>query len=590
MNRQTNVSFADGTRQMTVYDAAGRRIAQVDQANVTTWFAYDGLGRLTSVTNALSKFTTYAYDEAGNQTNQVDALGHETRFEYDSLGRRSRRILPGGKPESFGYNLVGNLLYHTNFNGFVITNVYNCLNQLVARVYPDGTSNTFAYTATGQRQTMADASGTYSYVYDLRDNLRTNTTPAGTLTYSYDVNGNVTNVVPSTPGASAVAYSYDEQNRLTSLANPFYGSVTYRFDPVGNLQLVQYPYSNAGTYQYDSLNRLTNLTWSKSGSTFAKFSYQLGPAGNRTNVVEIIGNSSPATRTTSWQYDQLYRLTNESVTGSNPTGSLAYTYDDVGNRLSRSGSGLGPANQTFSYKTNDWLEGDFYDDQGNTTNSDTKPYVYDYEDRLVNFNNGQVRIWYNADGQRVRKDVSSGATTNTTLYLVDTRSPSGYPQVIEELSVIATTTNLAAEYVYGLSIISERAGMSLYLFVADGHGSTRMLVDGQTFNYDAYGNLIGSYDTLPTTRLYCGEEWDPDLGMYYLRARYLNPNTGRFWTRDGYEERPEDPLPLHRYVYAGNDPINNIDPSGNDFQVVGLLAAINISSGLFAAVSPKAPP
>jgi RHS repeat-associated protein len=147
--------------------------------------------------------------------------------------------------------------------------------------------------------------------------------------------------------------------------------------------------------------------------------------------------------------------------------------------------------------------------------------------------------------------------------------------VIEELSVIETTTNLAAEYVYGLSIISERAGMSLYLFVADGHGSTRMLVDGQTFNYDAYGNLIGSYDTLPTTRLYCGEEWDPDLGMYYLRARYLNPNTGRFWTMDTYHGDKQDPPSLHRYLYCSANPVDAADRSG----LSGTLTIVSTDDG-----------
>ena len=75
MNRQTNISFADGTRQLTVYDAASRRIASVDQANITNLFGYDGAGRLTSVTNALGKVTRYQYDEAGNETAQIDVKG-----------------------------------------------------------------------------------------------------------------------------------------------------------------------------------------------------------------------------------------------------------------------------------------------------------------------------------------------------------------------------------------------------------------------------------------------------------------------------------------------------------------------------------
>jgi RHS repeat-associated protein len=61
---------------------------------------------------------------------------------------------------------------------------------------------------------------------------------------------------------------------------------------------------------------------------------------------------------------------------------------------------------------------------------------------------------------------------------------------------------------------------------------------------------------------YSGEQWDPELGMYYLRARYYNPDTDRFWTMDSFEGIGQDPLSLHKYLYAHDDPINNVDPSG----------------------------
>ena len=64
--------------------------------------------------------------------------------------------------------------------------------------------------------------------------------------------------------------------------------------------------------------------------------------------------------------------------------------------------------------------------------------------------------------------------------------------------------------------------------------------------------------------LYAGEQFDPDLGMYYLRARYHNPQTGRFWTMDSFEGNTDDPHTLHKYLFAGNDPINRIDPSGHE--------------------------
>jgi hypothetical protein len=62
--------------------------------------------------------------------------------------------------------------------------------------------------------------------------------------------------------------------------------------------------------------------------------------------------------------------------------------------------------------------------------------------------------------------------------------------------------------------------------------------------------------------------------MYYLRARYYQPSQGRFWTMDTYQGDQEDPLSLHKYLYAGDDPVDNDDPSGNDYGDFG----INLSS------------
>jgi RHS repeat-associated protein len=152
----------------------------------------------------------------------------------------------------------------------------------------------------------------------------------------------------------------------------------------------------------------------------------------------------------------------------------------------------------------------------------------------------------------------------TTFYLVDVLNPSGYAQVLEELTS-GVGTNF---YTYGLDLISQRrAGVSTNFFGYDGHGSTRFLVNSDgtvvnAFTYDAYGTLIASNATAQTAYLYCGEQFDNDLGFYYLRARYLNPNTGRFWTMDSYAGNNSDPLSLHKYIYCHGNPVALIDPSG----------------------------
>ena len=101
----------------------------------------------------------------------------------------------------------------------------------------------------------------------------------------------------------------------------------------------------------------------------------------------------------------------------------------------------------------------------------------------------------------------------------------------------------------------------------DGHGSVRQLADStgtvtDTYAYDAWGNLIDSTGTTPNSYLYCGEQLDSATGLYYLRARYMNPTTGTFTTMDTYQGSTFDPTLLHKYLYANANPVTYCDPSG----------------------------
>jgi RHS repeat-associated protein len=86
--------------------------------------------------------------------------------------------------------------------------------------------------------------------------------------------------------------------------------------------------------------------------------------------------------------------------------------------------------------------------------------------------------------------------------------------------------------------------------------------------------------------LFAGEQFDPALGLYYNRARYLNTTTGRFWSMDTYEGQSNDPLSLHKFVYASSNPVDDIDPTGNDeiaeqlgsFSVGYTIAAMSVLS------------
>ena len=154
-------------------------------------------------------------------------------------------------------------------------------------------------------------------------------------------------------------------------------------------------------------------------------------------------------------------------------------------------------------------------------------------------------------------------------------NPTGYPQVIEELSGPIGSGTVQRVYTYGLQRISEDLSPALTgnstwtpsYYGYDGGGTVRYLTNstgGQTdtYDYDAFGNLVRKTGTTPNNYLYRAEQYDPDLGLYYLRARYYNPATGRFLSRDPLDGNPTDPATLHKYLYANGDPVNGWDPTG----------------------------
>jgi RHS repeat-associated protein len=103
-----------------------------------------------------------------------------------------------------------------------------------------------------------------------------------------------------------------------------------------------------------------------------------------------------------------------------------------------------------------------------------------------------------------------------------------------------------------------------------------------TYTYDAFGTIIERTGNTDNNYLYAGEQFDSDLGFYYNRARYLNVSTGRFISQDNYEGTPFEPKSLHKYLYAENNSIDNLDPSGNslitEIQALQTRATLFISS------------
>jgi RHS repeat-associated protein len=200
----------------------------------------------------------------------------------------------------------------------------------------------------------------------------------------------------------------------------------------------------------------------------------------------------------------------------------------------------------------------------NVTAANGKIFSYDSQNRLISMSNGDTSatMIYDGDGNRVAKTVN-GVTTQ---YLVDDLNPTGYAQVIDEL----TGGAVSRIYTYGLQRINENqpiSGAWTPSFYGYDGGNVRQLTSAagtvtDSYEYDAFGNSFTVSGTTPNEMLYRGEQYDPDLGLYYLRARYYNPLTGRFMSRDPEDGNLTDPKSLHKYLYADGDPVNGFDPTG----------------------------
>jgi RHS repeat-associated protein len=321
----------------------------------------------------------------------------------------------------------------------------------------------------------------------------------------------------------------------------------------------------------------------------------LGATGIKMQAAEAFATSSEAdTRNLTWSYDNTYRLTQEQIANDSigNNGTVSYTLDPVGNRTQTSSSITGiSSTPTINFDSDDLMLGgiESYDANGNTTNTGSRSFAYDSENHLVSMGSGAVSILYDGDGNRVAKTVG-GVTTN---YLVDGLNPTGYAQVIEEVAA----GTVQREYIYGLQRIDENQPISgtwtLSIYGYDGGGSVRQLTNlsgtiTDTYTYDAFGNLLNPAGaTTPNNYRYRGEQYDPDLGLYYLRARYYNPATGRFLSRDPEDGKPIDPKTLHKYLYAGGDPANATDPTGRELTDYENLVEIAQSQVEFwRAISP----
>jgi RHS repeat-associated protein len=193
---------------------------------------------------------------------------------------------------------------------------------------------------------------------------------------------------------------------------------------------------------------------------------------------------------------------------------------------------------------------------GNTTN-----YTWDYENRLTNValpgTGGTATFKYDPFGRRIQKVFTQGSTTTTTNYVYDGNN---------SVQDVDQNGNLLARYSVTQSIdeplAESRSGTTTY-YEADGLASVTSLSNttgslANTYTYDSFGKLTASTGSTTNRFLFTAREFDSETGLYYYRARYYDPNSGRFLN--------EDPLQIEGgidfYTYTLNNPASMIDPIG----------------------------
>jgi RHS repeat-associated protein len=279
--------------------------------------------------------------------------------------------------------------------------------------------------------------------------------------------------------------------------------------------------------------------------------------------------------TIDYVYDPLNRLTESNYS----TGDYyRYGYDAVGNRLTQDAliSGM-PLTNSYVYDDANRLtsvNGITYtwDNNGNLLNDGVNNYDYDSANRLTSLtqSGNTYTFSYNGLGDRL--------TQNGINYTLDLNA--GLTQVLSD------GTN---SYIYGLGRIAEQQSTTNEYYLNDALGSVRQIASdnsgiGLIRNYDPFGKTAQTIGTVQTDFGYTGEFTDPS-GLIHLRARYYDPVTGRFTSRDTWEGDPNNPTTLNRFAYGLNNPIMNIDPSGRTPLVAALLPSIIGAAAGFAVGS-----
>ncbi|WP_374029432.1 RHS repeat domain-containing protein [Bdellovibrio bacteriovorus] len=569
------------------YNTTGLLSQVKDALNRVTTYEYDAFNRVKKITDPLNGETSFTYSNTGLLLSVTDPKNQTTTYTYNDRGWLTSTTNALGQIESYTYDPDGLMLTKTRRDGSVIQYTYNEAKQLT-RIGTSDNETKFNYDPNGNLIWVWDRDSAINRTYTSNNLLKSENQRGFSVQYTYNSVGTRQTM---TANGNETEYFYtglDVLNEIRSKINGQNFTWTRELDQLNRPIKDILPNGVETRRTFTALSQLASINnYNPHSHLISGFAYQYDDVGKRISKTESnvgvapTGQVETLSTTSNYVYDNLDRLTQ----ASSPRESFAY--DSVGNRQFASGTNYNAINQLLD---DGWKYTFEYNLNGDMT-------------KKTNVLTGQVTnfVWSSESQLQAVQIVDAGAVTKEIFFKYDglgrrierqvidyTDSSKSYGRkffydgdmIIEEQDL---NGNVLARYMNGLGIddplLVSRAEGS-FIFTKDGLGSIRELtkLDGtpiQKYRYSSYGITTQELqENRPDKKLienryaYTGREIEDETGLYYYRARYYDPELGRFLS--------EDPIgflgkSLSLYSYVRGSPVNYIDPSGkidNPYDIV----------------------